>query len=300
MVPLYAMHDLLDEIAHNAHSDAEILRLLDAVAAHLIAAVAPLIPEPAALSAPMRALGILSPTKSQKAAPQIAKILDDNPDIPSLVKSALQLLAKPLDGTNANTANAANAANAVLIPEGQPWTLDEIAALDQASNGKIALLPLAKVVHTVMRALLALDDLVYALSLPPYRAQPAAAAVVALALARLPHIDGKIVPAWLKHRGARPEVEHVWHLRHTLTHLSPADVDCAAQQNCADLLALWLLAMRLADLQSLDSKDRPALEALCQRARLVPLEVFDAASLWNDLNPDLLDAPLDEEWDDIQ
>ncbi len=139
------------------------------------------------------------------------------------------------------------------------------------------------------RTLGALDDLSHALSAS---SELAAGAILAdglmdFALTDTEADDNQLVDealAWLEHRGVNQSLLSLYSFRHALEELRDGDVERAVEAGVARPLALWVLSERLTLGVGLDGPDRPHVERLVEAAGLLPLEVFDAANLWADLD----------------
>ena len=148
--------------------------------------------------------------------------------------------------------------------------------------------PLGRALVDVSRALLAVDDLAHALSVP---SDLAAAAVFTDGVFDLAEAAGKVKSgeraelsvAWALHRGARVGLSKLLGLRGALVEATDNLVADAVAARVAIPLAVWVLSDRLASNRQVATEDRPALDRLLVAAGLVPLEVFDAADLWRDL-----------------
>ncbi|MFZ9889263.1 MAG: hypothetical protein ACO3JL_17350, partial [Myxococcota bacterium] len=152
-----------------------------------------------------------------------------------------------------------------------------------------ALRPMARELTQLARELQALDDLAYALD---DRSDLSAGALVLDAVFDLGAACGTFENAevtglgalFVSHRSLDPRLATLLALRRAVETLDGAVLVEAERGGVLRALSLWVLAGRTARGQTLEaSKDRVLLDQLLQGAGLAPVEVFDAASLWLDL-----------------
>jgi hypothetical protein len=265
------IRDLLDRLRTTppgGEAD-ERLTWLDSLAARLIAAVAPFCDEPRALLPAQRALLVLAGRRPGQQ-PELA-------GLSRALKDIDQQLGRDRGGFSRLLDAALSAGDAINVERIDAGAVD------------IDLRELALALEDLGRELLAIDDLCHALSAP---AEIAAGAVIlegALDLAEGVDVAGHdeldaLTAAWTSHRGIDAKLARVIALRAALERVDEPLVARASETGVAQPLAIWLLGHRVAAGQRLeDAPDRAAIEALLEAADLVPLEVFDAASLWRDL-----------------
>lgn len=143
--------------------------------------------------------------------------------------------------------------------------------------------PLAERLAAVALRLDALDDLSHALSV---RAELPAGALVlhgvfAWLMDEAPSLAVEELSDWVRARELDARLLPLMGLGAGLQSLSHAHVAAAEAGQLARPFALWLLAHRLAGGMRLEAAaDREPIDALLERAALLPLEVFDVAGLW--------------------
>lgn len=268
------LHELLSTLARapgaDAHDD-DRLPWLDELAARLLAAAAAFCDEPNALVPAQRALLLLAGRRGA-AKPDLADLSRALKRIDEQVGSS--------GGGFSRLLEAALSSPAIRVEQ----------RLDAATVDE-ELRPLAFALEGVARELLALDDLAHALS---QSADLTAGAILLEGTFDLAEGAGALLPGdeaaidlatrMIERRGLDRRLVAMLSLRGALEALDDALVDEAVRARVATPLALWVLASRLAHDEGLeDAPDRAALERLLAEAGLVPLEVFDAASLWRDL-----------------
>lgn len=269
------LHHLLSTLALAPGVDApddERLPWLDQLAARLLAAAAAFSEEPDSLVPAQRSLLLLAGRRGT-ARPDLADLSRALRRIDEQVGAAGGGFSRLLD--------AALSSPSVVVEERlDPEQVDE------------ELRPLAHALEGLARELLALDDLAHALSSSADLAAGAVLLEGTLDLAEgsgaLPAGDDASLHAatrWIARRGLDERLSSLLSLRDALDTLEDAHVDAAVRAHVTTPLALWILAHRLAHEGGLEeAADRGALERLLAEAGLVPLEVFDAASLWRDLD----------------
>lgn len=246
------------------------LAWLDEIAVRLIAGAAAFCDEPQALVPAQRSLLLLAGRRSTV-----------NADLADLSR-ALRRIDEQVGASGGGFSrllDAALSSGDVLVEE----RLDAALVDDE-------LRPLASALENVARELLALDDLAHALSLPADL--PAGVIVLegTLDLAEgagviLDEETAAVAMQVIARRGLDGRLAALVGLRDALEHIDDSLVDEAVTAQVTTPLALWILAHRLARHERLEeAADRAALDRLVASAGLVPLEVFDAASLWRDLD----------------
>lgn len=268
------LHELLSTLARAPEADAsddERLPWLDELAARLLAAAAAFSDEPNALVPAQRALLLLAGRRGT-AKPDLADLSRALRRIDEQVGSS--------GGGFSRLLEAALSSPGIVVER----------RLDAATVPE-ELRPLAYALEGVSRELLALDDLAHALS---QSADLAAGAILLEGTLDLAEGAGALAPGddaaldlatrAVERRGLDARLVTLLSLRGALERLDKRLVDEAVRARVQTPLALWLLASRLAHHERLeDAPDRTALERLLAEAGFVPLEVFDAASLWRDL-----------------
>lgn len=248
------------------------LSWIDEVAARLIGAVAAFCDEPQAVASAQRSLLLLGGRRGSTKAD-----LDD-------LSRALRRIDEQVgaaQGGFSRLLDAALTSGSVVVEERL-----------SASSIEGELHPLALALEQIARELLALDDLAHALSVPAEL--PAGAVVLegTLDLAEGAGVvcDEEVVGVArqvIARRGLDERLGVLLGLRHALEHIDDSVVEEAVARGVATPLSLWVLAHRLAGHERLEAApDRAALDRLLCSAGLMPLEVFDAATLWRDLDDD--------------
>jgi hypothetical protein len=236
-------------------ADEERLQWLGAITARLVAALAPFCDEPNAILPAQRALLVLAGRPSRPPA-----------DLSGLSR-ALRQIDERLGRDQGGFSRLLDAA----------LTIDE------------PLRPLAVELERTGRELLAVDDLAHALSCSTELVAGALVLEAALDLATsgdgLSHGDAVALGTrWIKQRGLSHELVTLLEHRDALETLDNKAVSAMGDEPTARAFAIWIIAHRVASGERLeDATDRPAIAALLERAGLIPLEVFDAASLWREL-----------------
>lgn len=150
--------------------------------------------------------------------------------------------------------------------------------------------PIAGELTQLARELQAIDDLAYALD---DKSELSAGALVLEASLDLGVGWGTFEEAEFSHAGARfvahralePRLATLLSLRRALDSVDDGALIEAERGGVLRALALWVLAVRTARGERLEaSEDRNMLDRLLESAGLAPVEVFDAATLWLDLD----------------
>ncbi len=251
-------------------SDEQSLLWIDEVAARFIAATALFCDEPQALVPAQRSLLLLASRRPSA-----------NADLADLSR-ALRRIDEQVGAAGGGFSRLLDAA----LSSGDIASEERLRA--EATPEDVR--PLALALEQVARELLALDDLAHALSVP---ADLPAGAVVLEGTLDLAEGCGVVREAELgdvaerviERRALDPRLASLLRLRGALEHTDGALVEAAEASAVTTSLSLWILAHRLARHERLEeAADRAALDRLLASAGLVPLEVFDAASLWRDLS----------------
>jgi hypothetical protein len=243
--------------------------VMDELVARVIRGVALFCDEPGAIVPAQRALRVLS------ARPK--KIRPDIEHLQSALRRIDEQLGRAEGGFSRLLDTALSSGDVLAVSALSP---------DAVSD---ELRPLADRLALAARVLAAVDDLADALDAP--RDLPAAAAILDATLGLLEEHDGAsrgaaddAGRAWLQTRELDAPLEDLVGARPSLLALDGVD---ALDERTARALALWTLAHRLAAKRDIHgAADRSALDTLLARGRLVPIEVFDAADLWGQLDDD--------------
>lgn len=238
------------------------LEAVDHLAARLVSALARFCDRPAALVPPQRALLLLG-GRPGSADDGLATLL-----------TALQRIDSGLGGEGgfSRLLESALEAGDVVTPQRL-----------QASGLQDELAPLGRRLEQIGQALVALDDLAHSLGTP---ATAAAGALLADATWGLvAEAEGSdedearaAAAAWTAHREASEEVQALLPFGAALWSLDDEVLADARAARLTRSLALWVLAVRLADAErSLVGDDRAALEQLLHEAGPWPLAVFSLA-----------------------
>lgn len=264
--PLRDLYDTLEALPRA--DDEERWAWLDRLAVRVVAALAPFLEEPAALLPAQRTLRLVFGRPEKAGRPlgglsQALRQIDDR-------------LGPELGGFSRLLDSVLSAEDVVVVPRLFVESVPE------------ALRPLAERLEGRARALSALDDLSHALFTPSDLAAAVLVVEEVVSLAVLHGLFAKgevdeVVTGWLNARGLDERVAELFSLRAAKEELSLEAVKRARTLRLARSLALFVLAERLSIKARLeDAPDREAMEALLGAARLVPLEVFDLAGLFDD------------------
>lgn len=263
------LRSLLDTLASDPGDSGARLQWFGTLTARLVAALAPFCDEPTAILPAQRALLVLA---GRAARP---------PSDLSALSRALRQIDERLGRDGGGFSRLLDAA----LSAGESLDVER----ERADDVEPRLKPLASELERTGRELLAIDDLSHALGrsseLPAGAVVLEAAIDLATARDELSEDDAAaLADAWIAQRGLDPALARLLGARAAIEHVTRAHLDLARDGAPADALALWVLAHRVVDGAGVErAPDRDELDELLAIAKLVPLEVFDAASLWRDL-----------------